>query len=271
MSSTIKRTPKKHNFVILDKTFLEDVSLSLKAKGLLAYMLSKPDDWQFYVSELQKHSKDGRDSTRTALKELEEAKYLIRGQARTVLGKFQGYEYLLFETPQTEDGLPEDGLPENGKTENGKAATTKDRLKLNTKSTNNNKKKSSKKNKEIEIIWPADFSPELVSSIKEFIEFRKEIKKPYKSLLSINKKIKQLADQVAEYGEEIVIQSINLSIANGWQGTFPESVLKTKKAQKNNGKSKFNNTGNQKNSNNDGGLLDGLAEVLRESRKEGFI
>lgn len=269
MSSTIKRTPKKHNFVILDKTFLEDVSLSLKAKGLLAYMLSKPDDWQFYVSELQKHSKDGRDSTRTALKELEEAFYLVRGQARTQDGKFQGYEYLLYETPQ--NGLTENGKPENGKTENGKAATTKDRLKLSKESTNNNKKKSSKKNKELEIVWPAAFSPELVSSIKEFIQFRKEIKKPYKSLLSINKKIKQLADQVEEYGEEIVIQSINLAIANGWQGTFPEAVLKTKKTQKYNGKSSFNNTGDQKNSNNDGGLLDGLAEVLKQSREEGFI
>ncbi len=34
----------QNNFVMMDKTFLEDTRLSFKAKGILAYLLSKPDN-----------------------------------------------------------------------------------------------------------------------------------------------------------------------------------------------------------------------------------
>ncbi|UZM97330.1 hypothetical protein OL548_19285 [Lysinibacillus sp. MHQ-1] len=43
----IYRVVKNDNFVVLDKGFLNNDQLSWKAKGLLAYMLSLPDDWDF--------------------------------------------------------------------------------------------------------------------------------------------------------------------------------------------------------------------------------
>lgn len=48
---------------MLDKGFLNDIRLSWKAKGLLAYMLSLPDDWSFCISDLATHSKCSREST----------------------------------------------------------------------------------------------------------------------------------------------------------------------------------------------------------------
>ena len=51
----IKRVKKEMNYTIINNTGLKDKSLSLKAKGLLAYMLSLPDDWIFYETELIKH------------------------------------------------------------------------------------------------------------------------------------------------------------------------------------------------------------------------
>ena len=66
---------KKHekNFVILDKGFLEDENLSFKAKGILTYLLSKPDNWEVSVSHLVEVSKEGKTAIYSALKELEEA------------------------------------------------------------------------------------------------------------------------------------------------------------------------------------------------------
>lgn len=96
----IKRVKKEMNYTIINNTGLKDKSLSLKAKGLLAYMLSLPDDWIFYETELIKHSKDGRDSIRGGLKELEDKGYLVRERARDDSGKLKGTDWLLYETPQ---------------------------------------------------------------------------------------------------------------------------------------------------------------------------
>lgn len=71
----IKRKRSSDNFTILNNEFLRDESLSLKAKGLLAYILSLPDDWKIYFEEVSTHSKDGERAVRSAWKELENAGY----------------------------------------------------------------------------------------------------------------------------------------------------------------------------------------------------
>lgn len=48
----IYRIHKEDNFVIIDKAFLLNEEISLKAKGLLALLLSYPDNWQFYKAEI---------------------------------------------------------------------------------------------------------------------------------------------------------------------------------------------------------------------------
>ena len=65
---------KKHtnNFVVIDKGFLDDDRLSFKAKGILAYLLSKPNDWKVIVGNLVAQSKDGKASVYAGLKELKE-------------------------------------------------------------------------------------------------------------------------------------------------------------------------------------------------------
>lgn len=79
---------------------LRNKTLSLKAKGLLSYMLSLPEDWDYSIKGLAANSGDGVAAVRSALQELEEAAYLIRRQGRGVNGVFAGYEYLVFEIPQ---------------------------------------------------------------------------------------------------------------------------------------------------------------------------
>ena len=80
--SNIIRIEKKENFVVLDKGFLNNKKLSWKAKGILAYMLSKPNDWVFYIDELIKHATDGERSFRAGLKELTDHGHVERKPVR---------------------------------------------------------------------------------------------------------------------------------------------------------------------------------------------
>lgn len=67
-------------------------------------------------------------------------------------------------------------------------------------------------------------SLELKNKLIEFIEYRKELKKPIKSYRTIKALISQLNKKYVS--EEHLIDSINNAIANGYQGVFPTNVKK---------------------------------------------
>lgn len=92
-------------YVMLDKFSINDPSISWKAKGLLAYLLSKPDDWQVYERDIIAHARDSRDSVRAGLKELEAAGYIVREQVRNRHGRFAEKRYQVFERPQSGHSL----------------------------------------------------------------------------------------------------------------------------------------------------------------------
>ena len=69
-------------------------------------------------------------------------------------------------------------------------------------------------------IFSNDITSDLINSITSYFEYRKEIKKPFKSQKAIDAKISQFTQQAKEYGEQAVIQSISNAIANQYQGTF---------------------------------------------------
>ena len=72
---------------------LEDATLSLKAKGLFAYLVKLPKDWKIRIGEIAKHHKDGYDSVQSALNELRQAGYLERlGRSRDK-GKVGDWDY----------------------------------------------------------------------------------------------------------------------------------------------------------------------------------
>lgn len=66
----IIRVKKNTNYTIVSNEVLASKELSLKAKGLYAYMISLPDDWDFSISGLQSCLKEGRDGIRATLEEL---------------------------------------------------------------------------------------------------------------------------------------------------------------------------------------------------------
>lgn len=110
---TTIRTHKQRDFVVLHKQALEDIRLSWGARGLFAYLLSKPDDWVVNVAYLVTQSeKNGKWTIQNYLKELEDSGYLIRRRQQNELGLFIGWESHLFETTADRETWEQDnGFP----------------------------------------------------------------------------------------------------------------------------------------------------------------
>lgn len=93
------RVNKNVNYTVMSNHHLQNKRLSLKAKGLLSYMLSLPDDWDYSLKGLTVGCKDGLDSVRTAVLELEEHGYVRRQKVRNAKGQIIDYDYQVYESP----------------------------------------------------------------------------------------------------------------------------------------------------------------------------
>lgn len=94
------RVAKLSDFTTMSNHHLRNKSLSLKAVGLMSKILSLPDEWDYSLKGLAKLNTDGIDGVRSAVKELEDAGYIIRRQLRDKGGKMSHSEYLVFEIPE---------------------------------------------------------------------------------------------------------------------------------------------------------------------------
>lgn len=96
----IYRLPKeKGQFMQIHKKLIDDDNLTTNAKAILIYMLSKPNDWQFFELDITKHFKDNMKIIRKGVTELINKKYINRNKLRNTKGKFV-YEYDIFEQPE---------------------------------------------------------------------------------------------------------------------------------------------------------------------------
>jgi hypothetical protein len=93
-------TRPKSGFYILAHSIAEDNRLSWEARGVLVFLLVKPDDWQVSVAHLVKQGHAGRDKVYGIIKELMDSGYATREQARGT-GKFSDTTYIIHELPLT--------------------------------------------------------------------------------------------------------------------------------------------------------------------------
>ena len=135
--ATFRVYKESGNFVTVHKNFIHDPNISWKAKGILLYLLSRPDDWQVYEKELEKHSLDGRDSLKNGIKELETTGYIVRTRKRDDKGRLREYEYSVYEQPN-QNGLPNVGKTNTGLSNVGKPVPTNNDFTNNDLTNNNN-------------------------------------------------------------------------------------------------------------------------------------
>ena len=117
---SIVRAPRKsRGFTIIDNDIIEDGGLSMKATGLLAYILTRPDNWRCNSASIAVHFGCGKEAVRSAMKELSEAGFarLVKKQDPAT-GLFSS-EWYVFEskvkpsqeTPTTDYPRPENPVP----------------------------------------------------------------------------------------------------------------------------------------------------------------
>jgi len=99
---SITRAAHKSNCTKINNAFANDERISWEAKGILAYALTKPNDWKFSMIDIINQSTDERDAIRTAVKELEEFGYLVREQVKEN-GKFVDSNWAFYEVPKKEE------------------------------------------------------------------------------------------------------------------------------------------------------------------------
>ena len=83
------------NFTIVPNEIVNDSRLSMKAKSIFLYLLSKPDDWDFYIQNIADSCTDGKNAIQTGLKELEEYGYLLRKKKVNDKKRFIGWDYIM--------------------------------------------------------------------------------------------------------------------------------------------------------------------------------
>lgn len=83
----IVRSPRPATgWTVFDNRTLRDTRLSFRARGLLCYLLSFPDNWTVNSEIIARDTSEGRDAIRTALRDLEGAGYVTRRTERSGLG-----------------------------------------------------------------------------------------------------------------------------------------------------------------------------------------
>lgn len=90
---------KDNPYVTINTTAINNPKLSFKAKGILAYLMSRPDGWEVSVADLVNRSTDGGASIRSGLKELRDAGHMRQFASREA-GKFTGWHIEVYELPQ---------------------------------------------------------------------------------------------------------------------------------------------------------------------------
>ena len=110
---SIRRGPRPDTrFYTVSKDLSEDTSLSWAARGMLIFLLGKPDNWEVSVEHLIKQTKgsskpSGRDAVRGIIKELIDAGYMQADIRRQQGGTFNGMDYVVHELPVKPEGQQE--------------------------------------------------------------------------------------------------------------------------------------------------------------------
>lgn len=105
---------KSKDYTTISNLFMRDKNISLKAKGLLATILSLPEDWDFSISGICAIVKEGKTAVYSAIDELKEYKYCTVEVSRDENGRITGNDYTFIENPYAEN-LNMDNQPQLNK------------------------------------------------------------------------------------------------------------------------------------------------------------
>lgn len=188
---------KSKDYTVISNVFLRDKNLSLKAKGMLSVIMSLSDNWDFSINGLDKIILEGKRAIYSTIDELIEHKYCERKQLRSESG-FGEMEYTFYENPNqnvhTHNVDTQVEYSQNAPQYSIDIPSTK------------NKEVNNKKEAFDFSLMPIGY----VDLVKEYIQYRKQIKKPYKTQGAVNAlgaKLVLLSNNNLELAKKIAQQS----------------------------------------------------------------
>lgn len=108
-----KETP----YFSMSRATAQNKSLSYEARGMLCYLLSKPDDWEVHINDLilkeGDNTKTGKSKVYSILSELADAGYIVKPKRYTDdKGRIQWTPYEVYEQPVDSSKSPYSDLPD---------------------------------------------------------------------------------------------------------------------------------------------------------------
>lgn len=221
---SIIRAPRpESNFYLLNKSISEDGRLSWGARGVLIFLLGKPDHWQVSIAHLRNATKDcdkptGRDGVYALLAELIKAGYVRRTQDRAIGGKMGETHYVVSEIacsdPLPPAPLPAKPDPVEPDTANPTLVSIESEQGLKVPAMTESADASRKTRFDPLTAQPSNVSTDTWA---DWCQYRREIRKPLTAKMC-EQQGKALAGHPAP--DEVLRQSIG----NGWTGIFPDKV-----------------------------------------------
>lgn len=95
----IVRSKRTESYTIISNQVLTDERISFRAKGILVFLLGKPDNWQVSERHLATLGPEGVTAVRGALQELESAGYILRRRRQAANGRFE-WDSVVYDEPQ---------------------------------------------------------------------------------------------------------------------------------------------------------------------------
>lgn len=221
----IVKREKSKNYTTISNVFLRDKNLSIKAKGLLAVVMSLPEDWDFTINGICSVLKEGKTAIYSAIQELKDCGYCNVDICRNEKGIITGNDYTFREFPNEGNPYPEEPHSDFRHTENPtqiiKEETNNGNDKI--KKIEKEDKSSSKKTYDLSFV-----DGKYMSTFTEWLEYKSERKEKYKtesSLKACYNRLLKLSGDNPQIAAEIVQQSI----ANNYAGLFEYKEMRAQK------------------------------------------
>lgn len=202
MESIQRIKNKTENYTIVSNEIFRRNDVSARAKGIYAYIMTLPDDWKIYKSELYNHFTEGITAIDTAFKELEKLGYITKERHKCEDGKFSGWDYTIRESVEKTDPM-ENRLSDNPKSGNQQLLSTNSSLSTDKQSTDNNTYN--------------EVCTEIIDYLNEKTSSRFKATKAYKGF--INERLKE------GFTKEDFFTVIDNKVAT-WKGTEWEKYLR---------------------------------------------
>lgn len=230
----IVRVAKNSNYVTMNRAALNDKRLSWRAKGIMAYLLSMPDDWVFYMEELQTHSTDGKTSFTNGFKELKDCGYVERKPIKDdESGKIIRWETIVHEIPievKPQSEKPHTGKPESGKPTDWKTRGMENHEMVNEQllSTDNNQVLNIPSTDNNQVLTDKDKNVKNVSSVsplidKNFVEIKNAFEENVRA--ATFKDLQEIDDAMNVYEPALVLEAIRAGASNARSFKYIVGIL----------------------------------------------